>query len=307
MPAIVVVTYNSAEVIDDCIAACLRVPGARVIVVDNASADDTVKRLRQWPSVTLIVNAENRGFAGAVNQGTAASDEEAVLLLNPDARPVAGIPCLEQTIQLPGVGAATGRLVGSDDNEQHGFNVRALPTPATLVFEVLGLNRLWPGNPVNRSYRQRSPTVQTYVEQPAGAFLMLRRSVWVELGGFDEGFYPIWFEDVDYCKRLIENGYRVVFVPEAMARHEGGHSAGKLSWKERQLVWYGSLLRYASKHFSGASRAAVCVAVALGSIPRSVLGIRRVGIAEAMCVWYRVVCLTGQCLRRVNAGVVPRR
>jgi GT2 family glycosyltransferase len=105
---------------------------------------------------------------------------------------------------------------------------------------------------------------------------------------------------------LIENGYRIVFVPEAMARHEGGHSAGQLRWTERQLIWYGSLLRYASKHFSGASRAAVCVAVALGAFPRSAMAIRRVGIVEAMSVWYRVVCLTGQCLRRVNAGGVPR-
>jgi N-acetylglucosaminyl-diphospho-decaprenol L-rhamnosyltransferase len=224
------------------------------------------------------------------------------LILNPDATPVTGIDLLEQAVKEDAVGAATGRLLGADGSAQHGFNVRALPSPATLVFESLGLNRIWPGNPVNRRYRQHSPDHRSDVEQPAGAFLMLRRSAWVEIGGFDEGFYPIWFEDVDYCKRLLDNGRRIVYVPEAVARHQGGHSAGKLLWKDSQLIWYGSLLRYASKHFSGASRAAVCSAVVLGSFPRAALAIRRVGLVQAMSVWYRVVCLAGQCLRKGERG-----
>jgi GT2 family glycosyltransferase len=170
------------------------------------------------------------------------------------------------------------------------------------VCEVLGLNRIWPANPVNRRYRQQSPEQTTDVEQPAGAFLMLRRSVWAQLGGFDEGFFPVWFEDVDYCKRVLDSGHRIVFVPTAIARHQGGHSAGKLLWGERQLIWYGSLLRYASKHFSGASRAAVCAAVVLCSFPRAVTGMRQVGIAEAVSVFGKVVCLTGQCLRTGERG-----
>jgi GT2 family glycosyltransferase len=302
MPGIVVVTFNSAEVIEGCLEACLRVPRAQVVVVDNASEDNTVERVQQWSSVTLIANSRNRGFAAAVNQGVGALDAPAVLILNPDATPVTGIEALEQVVAEDRVGAATGRLLNPDGTEQHGFNVRALPSATTLVFELLGLNRIWPGNPVNRRYRTRSPQHRGDVEQPAGAFLMLRRSAWAELGGFDEGFYPIWFEDVDYCKRLMDRHYRIVYIPDAIARHQGGHSAGKLLWHESQSVWYGSLLRYASKHFSGASRAVVCAAVILGSFARSVMAIPRVGVAIATSVLFRVVCLTGQCLRTGERG-----
>jgi N-acetylglucosaminyl-diphospho-decaprenol L-rhamnosyltransferase len=303
MIGIVVVTYNSGEVIEGCLEACRKaVPHARVLVVDNASADDTVERVKRWTGVELLANRTNRGFAGGVNQGIAALDCPAVLILNPDALPTAGIDVLERMVERPGVGAATGRLVGSDAQQQHGFNIRALPTPITLIFEVLGVNRLWPGNPVNRQYRQRTPDTATQVEQPAGAFLMLKRSAWAELGGFDESFFPIWFEDVDYCKRLRDQGYQIWFVPEAVARHQGGHSAGKLLWGERQRFWYGSLLKYASKHFSGVSRAALCMAVILGCVPRAVFGIWHVGVAQAASVFGTVVCLTGQSLRKGERG-----
>lgn len=302
MTGIVVVTYNSADVIDGCLEACLQVPGAQVVVVDNASADDTADRVGRWSGVRLIANDTNRGFAGAVNQGITALNTTAVLLLNPDAIPASGIEGLERAVAEPGVGAATGRLLGPDGDEQHGFNVRALPTTRTFIFEVLGLNRMFPWNPINQRYRQPTPQTECAVEQPAGAFLMLKRQAWIAVGGFDEEFYPIWFEDVDYCKRLHDNKYRILFLPSAVARHQGGHSARKLSWRQRQLVWYGSLLRYASKHFSGASRTAVCAAVILGSFPRAVVGMRRVGVAEAMSVFFDVVCLTGQSLRMGERG-----
>jgi N-acetylglucosaminyl-diphospho-decaprenol L-rhamnosyltransferase len=303
MIGIVVVTYNSGEVIDGCLDACRQAaPDARVVVVDNASADDTVERVKRWSAVELIANPANRGFAGGVNQGVAALDCPAVLILNPDTRPVAGLQELEQSVANKDVGAAAGRLIGFDSQQQHGFNIRALPSAMTLVFEVLGVNRLWPSNPVNRRYRQRTPETGADVEQPAGAFLMLKRSAWVELGGFDESFFPIWFEDVDYCKRLRDYGFRVRFVPEAVARHQGGHSADRLLWGQRQRFWYGSLLKYASKHFSGASRTAVCLAVIAGSIPRAVFGIWHVGAVQAASVFGTVVCLTGQCLRKGERG-----
>jgi GT2 family glycosyltransferase len=299
MIGIVIVTFNSGDVIEGCLDACRQAaPSARVVVVDNASSDDTVDRVRLRTGVELLANPMNRGFSGGVNQGVAAFDCPAVLILNPDALPTAGIDALARTVALPGVGAAAGRLIGSDAQQQHGFNIRALPTPTTLMFELLGVNRLWPGNPVNRRYRQRTPDTAMEVEQPAGAFLMLNRQAWLEIGGFDESFFPIWFEDVDFCRRLRDTGYRVWFVPEAVALHQGGHSANKLIWGERQRFWYGSLLRYVSKHFSGASRAAVCLAVILGFIPRAVSGVWHVGVVRAASVFGIVVCLTGQSLRK---------
>lgn len=297
MPGIVVVTYNSADVVGPCLEACLRIAGAEVVVVDNASTDDSVKRIKSFSNVKLLANSINRGFAGAVNQGFSALDSPAVLILNPDAVPLSGVERLEQAVLGGNVGAATGRLIGSDGLDQNGFNVRALPTVWTLAFEVLGLNRLWPANPVNRRYRIRAPEKGGEVEQPAGAFLMIRRSAWAAIGGFDESFYPIWFEDVDFCVRLKNSGYKILFVPEAIARHQGAHSASRLSWEARQVFWYGSLLRYASKHLNSGARRVVGLAVILACFPRAFAAMLRLGVLRPVSVYSRVGWLAGKSLR----------
>jgi len=227
--------------------------------------------------------------------------------LYPDAIPLRGIDLLEKTVLSNGVAAATGRLIGPDGKDQDGFNIRSLPTAWTLAFEVLGLNRVWPGNPVNQRYRRSVPNGVADVEQPAGAFLMIRHSAWASIGGFDETFFPIWFEDVDFCQRLKDAGRRIVFVPEAAAQHQGGHSASQLSWKQRQLFWYGSLLRYASKHMSIGSRCVVGVAVLLACFPRTIAGMLQVGVSEPVSVYGRVIWLAGQCLRTGERGSGIRR
>src|SRR5262249_29538696 len=152
-------------------------------------------------NVRLLANSANRGFAAAVNQGFAVSSSTYVLLLNPDVTIDSSLEPLRKACDLPGSAGAGGRLLGVDRRPQIGFMVRGLPTPATLILEALLLNRIWPGNPVNRQYRclDRDYSVLGEVEQPAGAFLMVRRAVWQELDGLDEGFFPVWFEDVDFC------------------------------------------------------------------------------------------------------------
>jgi N-acetylglucosaminyl-diphospho-decaprenol L-rhamnosyltransferase len=298
MPGIVIVTYNSADVIGECVEACRGIASASIVVVDNASEDGTVDAIPRSSNVRIIANQRNLGFAAAVNQGfVALSDSEAILVLNPDATPVSDIDQLEAAAMDPGVGAATGRLLDSNGFDQHGFNVRGLPTAWTLAFEVLGINRLLPGNPVNRRYRRHGPESGGDIEQPAGAFLMVRRAAWAHVGGFDESFFPIWFEDVDFCKRLLDNGYRIRYVPEATARHQGGHSASSLSWRDRQLFWYGSLLKYASKQLSATSRRVVVLAVMLACFPRMVAGMLQFGISESVSVYSRVVWLAGRRLR----------
>jgi len=135
---------------------------------------------------------------------------------------------------------------------------------------VLLLNRLWPGNPVNRRYRLLGQDYSTRfaVEQPAGAFLMVRREVWRELGGLDEGFFPVWFEDVDFCRRICELGLKLYYVPEAVAIHTGGHSIPHLGVEMRRVYWYRSLLRYSAKHFRPNAFRVVCAAVMAGSVLR---------------------------------------
>jgi len=270
---IVIVTYNSREYIAACLDAAVH-SGAEVLVVDNASSDGTVEEVRRCQErsgVRLLANSTNRGFAAAVNQGFGALQTAYVLLLNPDAELVEGLDFLCEACRLPGAAGAGGKLVDAQGHPQIGFMARQLPTPLVLALEVLLLNRICPNNRTNRRYRglQLNYNIRIPVEQPAGAFLMLRREVWLELGGFDESFFPLWFEDVDFCRRAADRGYQLYYVPEAVARHRGGHSISQLSVEKRRVYWYGSLLRYSAKHFRPGAFRGVCLAVVAGSLLRS--------------------------------------
>jgi N-acetylglucosaminyl-diphospho-decaprenol L-rhamnosyltransferase len=273
MTGVVVVTHNSADFIEPCLEAAVERAG-QVVVVDNASIDDTCQRVRRFPRVRLIANEDNEGFARAVNQGFELLTGQLVLLLNPDAILQTSLEELEEACLEPEVGAAAGMLLGEDGKPQTGFMVRRFPTAAALGMEALGLNRAWASNPVNRRYRCLGLDLSKPqdVEQPAGAFLMVRREVWEELGGFDERFHPLWFEDVDFLFRLREKGYRTRWAPGVTALHYGAHSLAALPAPKRVWYWYANLLQYAGKHFHPLGFRAVAGSVAVGSVIRMIAG-----------------------------------
>jgi hypothetical protein len=275
-------------------------PHVTPIVVDNASSDQTVARVRERAHVQLIANPENRGFAAAVNQGIAACDADFLLLLNPDANLLTEVDALIDASRKYGL--AAGKLVDSDGRAQSGFTIRRLPTPASLIFELFGINRLWRSNPVNRRYRylDRDLDQPGPVEQPAGAFLMTRRDVWQTLDGFDESFHPVWFEDVDYCKRASASGYRIEYVPSVQAIHLGGHSVNKLPPASRAINWCVSLTKYAAKHFPSARYRAVCLAVVLSSFPRMVARMIQDRSLQSVASFRKIVLFAG--LRLISPG-----
>ena len=293
---VVIVTHNSESEIGACLDA-LRKTDAEVVVIDNASADGTVAAVEKW-GVKLIANRTNRGFAAAVNQGFSAVNRDFVLVLNPDSVLQSSLEPLQQACCLPDAAGAGGLLLGRDGLPQVGFMVRRFPTVAALALESLLLNRIWPTNPVNRKYRGfgLDYTRRIPVEQPAGAFLMIRRAVWEELGGFDEGFYPLWFEDVDFCRRASQRGYRLYYEPKAVAKHTGAHSISRLTVELRQIYWYRSLLRYSAKHFRPLGLRAVCLAVVTGSIVRLLVEMTSTRSLKPLAVYSKVVRLASQCL-----------
>jgi len=284
--SVIVVTYNSSAHIDACLRA-LAPQGCEIVVVDNASQDDTAARVRalaeQIP-LQLLTISPNIGFAGGVNQGARAAGGEVLLLLNPDAVAEPGaIAALLACLTQSKAAAAGGALLQNDGQPARGFAFRRLPTLAALLCEVLLVNQVWPANPVNRRYRclDADYSREQEVEQPAGACLAVTRQAWDAIEGMDAGFFPVWFEDVDFCARLLNSGARVVYCPAARFHHSGAHSVGKLDFGDRQMFWYGNMLRYGRKHFPGwkvfllrasivAGMLARALAVLLGSGPQGV-------------------------------------
>jgi N-acetylglucosaminyl-diphospho-decaprenol L-rhamnosyltransferase len=290
----VVVAYNSQAEIGACLDSIP--PEVQTVVVDNASSDRTCDEVRQRRRIRLIANHWNRGFAAAANQGIDALQTEYVLVLNPDIELAGGLATLAAGCAPPEVAAAGGKLLGLDGRPQQGFMFRNFPTPLALAFEVLGINRIWRTNPVNRRYRRldADPDVAADVEQPAGAMLMLRQEVWRKLGGFDEAFHPVWFEDVDLLRRAVSAGYRVRYVPSAVARHKGAHSVSRIPAGSRELYWYGNLLKYAARHFPRIGCLAVAAAVMVGSLFRAILGFLRSGSVKPISIYGRVFRLAGR-------------
>jgi hypothetical protein len=287
--AVVIVSYNSVAEIGGCLNALP--PGIEVVVVDNASTDGTQSEVMAR-GAGLIANRANAGFAGAVNQGVRATAAPLILLLNPDTRLVRGLESMADCMAKPGTGAVGGMLIGEDGKPQTGFMARSLPGPLTLAFEVLGVNRLWPANRINRNYRclALDPLSTAVVDQPAGAFMMFSRAVWEKVGGFDERFWPIWFEDVDFCARIKSAGFCAYYHPGGVAKHSGSHSIRALSLENRERYWYGSLLEYAAKHHHSWALRTTCVAVAAGAVLRAVTGFPRHGF-KAFAVYGGIVGL----------------
>ena len=292
---ILVVTYNSGQEIGSCLDAAIR-SGVEIVVVDNASSDRTIAEVTRR-DVKFISNLTNRGFAGAVNQGFIVLKKPYVLLLNPDAILQSDLGPLREACELPGAAGAGGRLLDPDGRPQIGFMARQLPTAVTLALEALLLNRVCPNNPVNRRYRGLGLNYETrfQVEQPAGAFVMIRRAVWEELGGFDEGFHPLWFEDVDFCRRAVSCGHQWYYEPRAVAKHTGAHSISSLTVEMRRFYWYRSLLKYSVKHFRPRAFRGVCLAVAAGSVLRMIAETVVERRFKPIAVNGRVVRLASRC------------
>jgi N-acetylglucosaminyl-diphospho-decaprenol L-rhamnosyltransferase len=293
----IVVTYNSAAAIGPCLEALTR-EDCDIIVVDNASQDDTLRRIEEfvaWHPVRLIANPENHGFGAAVNQGTREDEGDVFLILNPDAIAQPGaVAALLRCIDSTRAGAVGGALLETDNQPARGFAFRRIPTLGNLICEVLLINHLWPRNPANRRYRclDADYTQQQQIEQPAGACLAVTREAWDSVGGFDEQFFPVWFEDVDLCKRLLDRGAKIFYCPAALFRHSGAHSVGQLSFRDKQVFWYANMLRYARKHFSQTQVLVLRLAIIKGMLLRSLaalFGAREAPLGETLPAYWAVV------------------
>src|SRR6266851_7949353 len=272
---VVVVTHNSGSHIRACLQALVPFTHCKVFIVYKNSTGDTIHETRYCSrEVLTLMNDHNAGFAGAVNQAARIADGDVLVILNPDTIATVGsLDKLADALRADTVGAAGGLLLSEGGQPQKGFAVRRFPTIESMLAEVLLVNRAWPGNPWNVRYRCLDLDYQNAqeVEQPAGACLAVKRQAWDEVDGFDEGFFPVWFEDVDFCRRLRSRGWKIVYCPDAIFSHAGGHSVSRLAFRDRQSYWYKNLLRYFAKHHTRTQLGILRVGITIGLLFRALL------------------------------------
>jgi N-acetylglucosaminyl-diphospho-decaprenol L-rhamnosyltransferase len=257
-----------------------RATGLPVVVVDNASDDGTADHVRaNAPDVTLLAMGSNLGFAGGVNAGVQATSTPWALILNPD---ILLTRAAVDRMQAAGesaldIGAVGAQLVDPDDVPQAEYSIRRFPTLATWAADLLLLDHLWPGNPASARYLggDLDRTRDQDVEQPAAACLLVRRAAFDAVGGFDAAFHPAWFEDVDFCRRLLAAGWRIRYVAGARVVHEGGVAMRTLGLGSFSTIWYRNLLRYAGKHGTLATRLTLRPLLVAGMALRTALSLLR--------------------------------
>ncbi len=253
--SVVIVTYNSHSVIGACLES-LRAHTAgvsyEVIVVDNASPDGTADLVeRDYPWARVIRRRTNGGLSAAINDGVAAASGRFVMQLNPDVRFDSDVlaPLARYLADHPDAGIVAPKLLNDDGSLQ--LSCRSFPGYSTALFNRYSvLTKLMPGNRYSRDYLMADydHTSERDVDWVSGAALMFPRAVFDRLGGWDAGFF-MFNEDVDFCRRAHDAGYRVVYHPASALYHSIGASestSSRLVIERHRSMW-----RYYRKHLRG--------------------------------------------------------
>ncbi len=239
----VVVHWHAEEDLAALAAAWPADPRFELVVVDNGAS----RPLWLPAHVRLVAPGRNLGFAGGLNRGAAEARGAALLLLNPDARPDPGAlaALLEGLAAYPEAAGLAPRLAGREGEDQARWQLRPLPRLRDLLGQACFLDT--PEGPAE------APPAGSPVAQPAAAALCVRRSAFAAVGGFDEAFFPAWFEDVDFARRAADAGLRFVTWPAAVFTHGLGGSVARLGFGPFLVAYTRNLRRYVRKHHGAAA------------------------------------------------------
>jgi N-acetylglucosaminyl-diphospho-decaprenol L-rhamnosyltransferase len=252
--AVVTVSYNSSGELAgflDSVASGDLAP--RTVIADNASADiDDTTAIAATRNASVLPLGENRGYGGAINAAVRSlpSDVRFVLISNPDVRlghdTVTRLT--DALIDHPQAGAVGPRVLNEDGTPYP--SARAFPSLRNGIGHAV-LYPIWKGNPWSRRYlahRTESSELRQ-VDWLSGSCLMVRRSAFDQIGGFDEGYF-MYFEDVDLGYRLAKGGWDRLYVPSTSIIHSGAHSTTSES-SRMVRAHHDSAYRYLSKKYAG--------------------------------------------------------
>ncbi|MBW3608606.1 MAG: glycosyltransferase family 2 protein [Actinobacteria bacterium] len=295
------VTYQSHDAIGPCIDALAECVNS-IVVVDNASGDGTASLVRErYPTVEVIANADNVGFARAVNQGIARTHHDTLMLVNPDCVLAAGTAhaLSEHLHRHPDVGIAAPRLLDSAGDvvvSAHRFetlvSVFASRFGGSLVLSRVRGRVSWGTRRATYAAVGAGDQEAVTVDWASGACLAIRGALLDRLGGLDEGYF-MYYEDEDFCLQARREGASVAYLPGVTAQHVGGASSS-----DAAALWpwlYASMLRFFALHRPA-------------SVPalRTVLVLRAcIGVALATLRGRRRSALAWSRIARIAVGSAP--
>ena len=260
---IIIVNWNAGQQLRDCLESIVsaRRDGfslGQVVVVDNASSDGSLEGLDSLPlPLDIIRNPINRGFGAACNQGAALCDGDYLLFLNPDIRLFPD--SLTRTIQVmeraenQDIGICGIQMV--DETGQVARSCARFPDTVMFFVKMTGFDRLFPLVFRSHFMFEWDHLDSRKVDQVMGAFFLVRRKMFGELGGFDEQFF-VYFEEVDFSFRARQAGWGSYYLADAQAYHKGGGTSEQVK-ATRLFYSLRSRILYGYKHFGVISATAL--------------------------------------------------
>jgi N-acetylglucosaminyl-diphospho-decaprenol L-rhamnosyltransferase len=250
---IVIVNWNSGDYLRACLASVFTSENGfhinQVIVIDNNSTDNSMLDLYKNDKIIFIKNKENIGFSKACNQGFKMCGAKYILLLNPDAK------LLNSTLNDCFVFMENNNnvdILGCQLLDEHNnitISCSRFPTPKSFFYKSLGLTNIFPKTftppdlMIDWDHKESA-----YVDQVMGAFMFMKKELFEKLGYFDERFF-VYFEELDFSKRLAQYGGKTYFNADIKTIHSGHSGHGKIN-AFRLSLFLKSKLLYAKKHFS---------------------------------------------------------
>lgn len=278
---IVIVNWNTRDLLCDCLGSIDRHAGelaVETIVIDNHSADDSVPMVRrEFPHVRLIVNADNRGFAAANNQGIAIARGRYVLLLNSDT--VVLDRAIERSVRFADEhpeAAVVGCRTLRRDRQRVQYNCFMFPSLLNLALSLSRLDRVFRRSRVFARQRMTWWDYDTprVVDCVAGCFMLVRREAIEQVGGMDERYF-MYSEETDWCWRFHRAGWKTMYTPDGTIIHFGQGSASQVA-NEMRIHQRRSFLMFMERKSGKLARWMANAMLAIASLARvPVVAVRR--------------------------------